>query len=394
MTRIAFEMIGGPQWRGGYNYLLNLLAILAAYRPGAIEALLFVGSDNDPSELAPFQDIPGVTIIVDPWFDAHRRSRRMLSALFRDCDMGTARRFMAKGADLVFTNARLLGGSFPIPILAWLPDFQHLQMPQLFTRVAWWRREFGYRRQIGEASAVLLSSESARQDAVAAYSALHNVHVARFAVPAPRNVNADADRAVVAELGVSGRYFFLPNQFWPHKNHECAIRAAALLSKAAPDAMIVTTGTVDARNPGRMAMLDAMIVESGANMRLLGSQPYAKVGALLRASKALVNPSRFEGWSTTVEEAKSAGKAMVLSNLLVHREQAGDAAFYFDPDDPAALAEALLQQLATPPPEAESEPVLQAAAALRIEAFADAFLRAVAAARGEPVALAGSGVAA
>ncbi len=39
-------------------------------------------------------------------------------------------------------------------------------------------------------------------------------------------------------------------------------------------------------------------------------------------STALINPSQFEGWSTTVEEAKSLGVKMLLSDLEVHKEQA------------------------------------------------------------------------
>ena len=380
MTRIAFEMIGGPQWRGGYNYLLNLLTILGTHRHGAVEALLFAGTDMDPAEIAPFRTIPSITVLLDPWFDARHRYRRIMTAVTRGCDTGTAARFSAHGAEVAFTNARLMGRDFPVPILAWLPDFQHRQMPQLFGHAARWRREIGYRLQIREAAAVLLSSEAARRDAVAAYPDLPNVHVARFAVPAPASIDYAADRALAASLGLPDRFFFLPNQFWPHKNHECAIRAAAMLRNQFPDALVVTTGTADSRNPGRMAALEAMIAEGGAGMRMLGSQPYPHVAALLRASEALLNPSRFEGWSTTVEEAKAAGKALFLSDLPVHREQAETGAVFFDPDEPAALAAALAERLAAPPPPAVPVPDLQAAATIRIADFADAFLGAVAAA--------------
>ena len=54
---------------------------------------------------------------------------------------------------------------------------------------------------------------------------------------------------------------------------------------------------------------------------------------------AIVNPSRFEGWSTAVEEAKAIGVPMILSDLAVHREQAGDVARLFNPDNAAQLAD-------------------------------------------------------
>jgi glycosyltransferase involved in cell wall biosynthesis len=71
--------------------------------------------------------------------------------------------------------------------------------------------------------------------------------------------------------------------------------------------------------------------------------PLDHVYALLRSSTALINPSRFEGWSTTVEEAKSFGVPMILSDLEVHREQTGGTARYFGVDDPARLADYLLE---------------------------------------------------
>jgi glycosyltransferase involved in cell wall biosynthesis len=71
--------------------------------------------------------------------------------------------------------------------------------------------------------------------------------------------------------------------------------------------------------------------------------PYAEVLALISGCRALINPSLFEGWSTTVEEAKALGAPLVLSDLAVHREQAGESAVYFDPSSAASMAEALLE---------------------------------------------------
>jgi glycosyltransferase involved in cell wall biosynthesis len=69
--------------------------------------------------------------------------------------------------------------------------------------------------------------------------------------------------------------------------------------------------------------------------------PLAHVYALLRSAVALINPSRFEGWSTTVEEAKSFGVPMILSDLEVHLEQTNGLARYFGVDDASALADHL-----------------------------------------------------
>ena len=61
----------------------------------------------------------------------------------------------------------------------------------------------------------------------------------------------------------------------------------------------------------------------------------------MRHSLALINPSYFEGWSTSVEEAKSLGKRVILSDIPVHREQNPLMGIYFPPDCPEALWSAL-----------------------------------------------------
>ena len=58
------------------------------------------------------------------------------------------------------------------------------------------------------------------------------------------------------------------------------------------------------------------------------SLPYAELLVLMQGARALINPSRFEGWSTSVEEARTLGVPMLLSSIAVHREQAGDVADY------------------------------------------------------------------
>ena len=61
----------------------------------------------------------------------------------------------------------------------------------------------------------------------------------------------------------------------------------------------------------------------------------------MRASIAVINPSLIEGWSTTVEEAKSLGVPLILSDIPVHREQNQEVMF-FDPRSARSLAETML----------------------------------------------------
>ena len=59
-------------------------------------------------------------------------------------------------------------------------------------------------------------------------------------------------------------------------------------------------------------------------------------------SKAVINPSKFEGRSSTVEQAKSLGKIIILSNLKIHKEQNPPMGMYFDEDDHQKLSALIL----------------------------------------------------
>ena len=122
------------------------------------------------------------------------------------------------------------------------------------------------------------------------------------------------------------------------------VDALTILKKRDFDVVVAATGsTEDPREPDYFKSIMTEVEDHGlgTNFRYLGMIPLDHVYALMRTSTALINPSRFEGWSTTVEEAKSFGVPMILSDIDVHREQTGGASRYFGVDDPEALADHL-----------------------------------------------------
>jgi glycosyltransferase involved in cell wall biosynthesis len=274
-----------------------------------------------------------------------------LAALTLGLDRAAATEFRAKRIDLVFEAARFFGWRLPFPVVAWFPDFQHRGLPQLFSPAARWRRDIGFRAQIASGRSILLSSESALRDCRQFYPGLRNeVSVVRFAAqPAVGLLTTDASD-VLAQYGLSGGYFYLPNQFWRHKNHQVVIDALTIAKQQRLNVVVAVSGSPeDSREPGYFGDLMKQVEDRGLekSFRYLGMIPLDHVYALLRASIALINPSRFEGWSTTVEEAKSFGVPTILSDIVVHREQTGGTARYFGVDDPQAVVAHLGDALQT-----------------------------------------------
>ena len=102
--------------------------------------------------------------VVDEIFAGAGRGSSLLKALALGTDKSVERVFRAHGIDVVFESATYFGSRFGIPVVSWIPDFQHRHLPHLFTRAQWQRRDFGFKTQIASNRTIMLSSQNARED--------------------------------------------------------------------------------------------------------------------------------------------------------------------------------------------------------------------------------------
>jgi glycosyltransferase involved in cell wall biosynthesis len=325
-------------WLGGANYFHNLLSAVSARPAMDVEVVV---ATNLPDAFAAVDGGP-VRILPAPWLRGSRsllaRGNALVTALTRYNALlvGTARR---ERIDLV--SHWPPGRGLPCPALFWMPDFQHRYFPEFFSRKDLMVRDRNL-RLAGRSGHLLVSSEAAASDFRRFYpeSGDCRVHVLHFVpdVGAPGGADGPSLPAQVPP-----DYLFLPNQFWRHKNHEVVLEALARLPG---EIVVVCTGAMnDYRGAAHIEQLLGRRSSLGLDQRFLtlGTVSRDVLFALMRSARAIVNPSLFEGWSSTVEEGKALGKQLVLSDLAVHREQAPRDALYFDPQDPEALAQALRQ---------------------------------------------------
>ena len=351
VLRIAFTIVASRAWQGGFNYQLNLVRSLATHVADRIKPVAFFGEDADIGDVAAFAANAGVEVVRDAAFSRQEKKSRLMQALLLGLDKEAAAAFAAREIDIVFESARFFGWRLPQAAIAWFPDFQHRRLPELFSRLAWWRRDIGFRMQLGHGRTILLSSEDARRDCEGYYpQSKGRIQVLRFpAMVEPEDLAADP-AIVRAQYGIPDRFIYLPNQFWRHKNHAVVVEALGILRQQGIVASVVATGnTSDPRDPALFGDLSARLEALGATkmFRVLGTVPRPHVIALMRTCTAFLNPSVCEGWSSGVEEAKLFGVPMILSDLAVHREQAGPTARYFATDDPPALADMLVDALSS-----------------------------------------------
>jgi glycosyltransferase involved in cell wall biosynthesis len=262
---------------------------------------------------------------------------------------------------------------------------QHRRYPEFFSASELHQRDALFREWARDSTLVVLSSRAALADLIEFLGPAveSKCRVLSF-VSQPKAIEsglAPVER-MMARHAIPRRYFLLPNQFWKHKNHAVVIEALALLRANDPEIVVVATGPQeDFRHPHHFAetMERVRTLGIGKSFRALGLVPFADLMALMKHSVAVINPSLFEGWSTTVEEAKSAGKALLLSDIAVHREQAPARADYFPPHDTAALAELMRLRWRGLDPREDEQDAARAATELpaRTRAFAESYQRIV-----------------
>jgi len=355
---------------------------IGSYVADRLQPVLFVGSDVSDAELAPFRENPHVEIVRSDAFHRKSKMQRLATAMVTGIDRQTAQSFREHRVDVVFESATFFGRRLPLPVIAWLPDFQHRHLRDLFSTGEYWKREIGFRSQVSSGRLMMLSSNDARNDCERFYPAsAGHTSVVHFSVPVDSSVLEQDPSATALEYDLPGQYFYLPNQFWKHKNHAVVIEALHQLRQRGIDRVVATTGKQgDPRHPQYYSELQAMVASRGLqrHFRFLGLVPRAHVFGLLRGCAALINPSLFEGWSTPVEEARSLGVPMLLSDLAVHKEQMGDMAKFFAPQSASQLALLLEQH---PPQLPEERRRLELAsidsARARVECFGRDFLTTV-----------------
>lgn len=341
--RVAFTLIGGKHWTGGHNYLVNLLRALSQHQADRLTPVLFVSEDC--GDLSAFAELRGVEIVRTSLLNESRRTFNLVKCALLGRDEELSSLLHAHHIDLIFENAQFTGWRLDLPVIAWMPDFQHRDLPHMFPLFARLKREIGFRVQVMSGRFIMLSSDDARHACERYYPETRGrTRTIHFAVPpGPKTSQAEA-RRIADSYGLPERFFFMPNQFWKHKNHALVVEALAILKKRGQRVVVAASGKqCDPRDPEHFPRLQALVDRLGVQeeMRFLGMIPYPHLTALMRTCAALLNPSLYEGWSTTVEEARALGTPMLLSDLDVHREQMSGEATYFDRHSPHSLADAL-----------------------------------------------------
>lgn len=336
---VAFLTKNSKTWLGGVNYFKNLFTAISLVNNPQINIFTFDSKDKTAKKvLKNFK----LTYLKKDF--RYRLDKFVTCLLKKDFDKNDYffKRFKIDIASHTFIDTN------SIPVVTWIPDFQHIHLKEMFTEEELKFRDESFQLQTKKSSLVILSSNDALEDFKAfAPEYAEKGRVLRFVSIPDKNIYSKTDKIknkVIEKYKLPEKYFYVPNQFWKHKNHKVILKAISILKKQGLNIKVIFTGnTSDYRNLKHFEELTNYIKQEGIqdNVKILGIVDLIEVYYFMRNCVSIINPSKFEGWSSTVEEAKSIGKNIILSDLNVHKEQNPPEGIFFNPDNAEELANIL-----------------------------------------------------
>lgn len=234
----------------------------------------------------------------------------------------------------------------PIKSVSWFADLQHKYYPEFFSKKQWLMREFRLKMMLRNTGDLVVSSKAAENDFKKFYDLKKDlrIHVLNF-VSIIDDFDFKNKSTLRSEYKLPDEeYYIVSNQFHKHKNHEVVLKAMSELKRDNQPIHVAITGKMpsDDHSP-YIQNLHQIIEENDLAdfVHFLGVIPRQDQLGLMKYSRAVLQPSLFEGWSTVIEDAKSLQVPVIASDLEVNIEQLGEKGTYFDPHNEKALAETL-----------------------------------------------------
>ena len=347
MIRVGFIInFNHNKWLGGFNLIVNLIKSLSLLKNAKIKPVLIIDKN------LPLKILKGlnVEIIRTNYFlneKVYKKIYNKILILLFGKSYIYERLFKNLNINAVSHSLLALGKNSNVKSFPWIPDFQFYHYPD----------NFGLKNRIlkkiniyfigRNSNRIILSSKNAKKDLkIISYNAYKKSTTNPFIFDLMDRNKIPSLKKIQKKYQLKNNFFYLPNQYFVHKNHMIVLKALkkALKNKNNKNITIVSTGfNIDHRNPNYFKHLSSYIKKNKLNNNYiyLGIIPYADVMSLIYNSIALINPSKFEGWSSSVEQAKSMGKKIILSNIGVHKEQNPARAEFFHPNNYIELAKIL-----------------------------------------------------
>jgi glycosyltransferase involved in cell wall biosynthesis len=249
--------------------------------------------------------------------------------------------------DLLFSPA-----NFAIPFLlsnitqvVTVHDMQHLFLKEYFSLFKRAERSFLFKASFIKCKQIIAISEFTKLHIIKNFSITpERITTIHHGIEKKINVENLAVKRIHCDYSLTQDYFIFPATLFPHKNHFFLIDAFARFKKETKsEIQLILTGDHYNRNNLLLEYIKALGLDN--SVRHLGFLEYDVVLALMTRAKALLFPSKFEGFGLPILEAMSCGIPVIASNAAAIPEVSGNAALLLEPDDLDGWSKAMAEIL-------------------------------------------------
>jgi glycosyltransferase involved in cell wall biosynthesis len=205
---------------------------------------------------------------------------------------------------------------------------------------------------IAKSSLIITDSKAAREEIIEAYKLdpakivpiYCGVDEALF-----RSAPTEAVEAVKTKYAITKPYMFFLSNLEPRKNIVRLLQALASLPESYKQTYaLVMVGGMSWQNSEIVAEMERLRAKGWTIIKPNTYVPDEDLPALLTGASALVHPALHEGFGIPPVEALACGTRVVASDIPVLREVLGDAAYFVDPHNVAAIAGGIEKALTDP----------------------------------------------
>lgn len=204
-------------WNGGINYFSNLLYALENIEDNRFEIVIFAEDKLKEKYKKRFKSF---TYISTNKFNLNNFLLLVSKLIYKLTKNPLLLRFYLIYKKISVTAyGPPLGENNKIKSICWIPDFQDKKFPEYFSKKERLKRNKVFNSITKNADIILLSSKNAQNDFLLFDTNYqYKIRILRFVVSFPKNKFL-SEKKIKEKYDLPKYFFYLPNQYWIHKNH-------------------------------------------------------------------------------------------------------------------------------------------------------------------------------
>jgi glycosyltransferase involved in cell wall biosynthesis len=247
----------------------------------------------------------------------------------------------SKGDVGLFLNFLSQPSVFNRPTIPFIHDLAHLYYPDFASDKNRRDLERFIPKTLKRAAAVLTNSEFTKQTIVKEFEYPADKILVTTIPPAPKDIEAKSRAtATKKKFGITKPYILFIGTLEPRKNLINLLAAYQQSGYLTQNYALVIAGGTDWKFTETINKIQ-QLQKAGLDVIQTGYVSHDERNALYAGASLFVMPPHFEGFGMQILEAFSYGVPTCVSDIPVFREAAGDAAAYFNQNEPESIAQVM-----------------------------------------------------